>query len=206
METEPGPFELDGKTYTYYQATQAQRRMEREIRALKREESAYEAAGLKDKAKETTRKIRIKSIEYREFSENVGIRAKTERLRVCEPLKNATSRDIIKLPDTDIPRSVGAKALNYDIEDKATGTVYHYAEGTKIQNREVFAGYGTSVPLHDGVAEGLTRQYGGKAEQWQHVKGVGIIDDDGDNVRAEVHWFQEESVGQVKHKIKRWLE
>ena len=78
-------------------------------------------------------------MENADFSEAVGIRAKTERLRVCEPLKNATSRDIIKLPDTDIPRSVGAKALNYDIEDKTTGMVYHYAEGTKIQNREVFA-------------------------------------------------------------------
>ena len=83
-ETEPGPFEVDGRTYTYYQATQAQRRREREIRALKREEAAYEAAGLKDKAKEAARKIRIKSIEYREFSENVGIRAKTERLRVVD--------------------------------------------------------------------------------------------------------------------------
>ena len=83
-EPEPGPFELDGRTYTYYQATQAQRRMEREIRALKREESAYEAAGLKDKAKETARKIRLKSAEYKDFGENVGIRAKTERLRVCE--------------------------------------------------------------------------------------------------------------------------
>lgn len=81
---EPGPFEVDGRTYTYYQATQAQRRREREIRALKREEAALEAAGLKDKAKEAARKIRIKSIEYREFSENVGIRAKTERLRVVD--------------------------------------------------------------------------------------------------------------------------
>lgn len=81
---EPGPFELDGRTYTYYQATQEQRRREREIRALKREEAAFEAAGLKDKARETARKIRTRTADYREFSENVGIRAKTERLRVCE--------------------------------------------------------------------------------------------------------------------------
>ena len=47
-ETEPGPFDVDGRSYTYYQATQEQRRREREIRALKREEAAYEAAGLKD--------------------------------------------------------------------------------------------------------------------------------------------------------------
>lgn len=81
---EPGSFEVDGRTYTYYQATQEQRRREREIRALKREEAAYEAAGLKDKAGEAARKIRMKTAEYKDFSEAVGIRAKTERLRVCE--------------------------------------------------------------------------------------------------------------------------
>ena len=81
---EPGPFELDGRTYTYYQATQEQRRREREIRALKREKAAYQAMGLKDKAKETARKIKIRTADYKEFSQSIGIRAKTERLRVCE--------------------------------------------------------------------------------------------------------------------------
>lgn len=81
---EPGPFELDGRTYTYYQATQEQRRREREIRALKREKAAYQAMGLKDKAKETARKIKIRTADYKEFSQNIGIRAKTERLRVVD--------------------------------------------------------------------------------------------------------------------------
>ena len=81
---EPGPFELDRRTYTYYQATQEQRRREREIRALKREKAAYEAIGLKEMAKETARKIRIRTADYKEFSNDLGIRAKTERLRVCE--------------------------------------------------------------------------------------------------------------------------
>ncbi len=81
---EPGPFEVDGRTYTYYQATQAQRRREREIRALKREQATLEAAELKDKAQETARKIRLKTAEYKDFSEAVGIRAKTERLRVVD--------------------------------------------------------------------------------------------------------------------------
>jgi len=75
---------VDGRTYTYYQATQAQRRREREIRALKREKAVYQEIGLKEIAKETARKIRIKTAEYKEFSADVGIRAKTERLRVCE--------------------------------------------------------------------------------------------------------------------------
>lgn len=103
---EPGPFDVDGRTYTYYQATQAQRRREREIRALKREEAAFEAAGLKDQAKEAARKIRIKTVEYKDFSEAVGIRAKTERLRVCEGTKAAIkSLNLAKKHDIILPSS-----------------------------------------------------------------------------------------------------
>ncbi len=124
---------------------------------------------------------------------------------VEDDIEDFSKRDIIKLPDTRILRSVGAKARNYDIYD-ALGKLYHYVEGSRVQDVTVFAGYGARTPLHEGVAEGLANEYGGDVEKWQHVKGFGVIDDDGENVKAEVHWFQEQSVGQVKHKIKRWLE
>ena len=71
-------------------------------------------------------------------------------------VEKPTGDDIIKLSDTAIRKSVGAKAKNYEVADKATGITYHFAEGTRIQNAEVFAGKGTHTPLHDGVAEGLT--------------------------------------------------
>lgn len=203
---EPAPVEVNGRAYTYYQATQEQRRREREIRAMKREANALEAAGEGDAAKELRLAIRGKALEYLQFSDEAGIRAKVERLGVCEPLTGGGKSGTIKLKDEAVLRSLGAKTRNYDIEDKASGRIFHYTEGTKVQNREVFAGYGTGTPLHEGVAEGLAAQYGGKPQKWQHVKGIGMIDDDGENVRAEVHWFQEESVGQVKHKIKKWLE
>ena len=70
--------EVDGKTYDYYDATQHQRSMEREIRALKREEYV---ADPEHKA-EIDRKIKAKTQEYHRFSEEVGIRAKDNRLRV----------------------------------------------------------------------------------------------------------------------------
>ena len=59
--------------------------------------------------------------------------------------------------------------------------------------------------LRQEVAEGLSEEYGGTPEKWQHSKGVGVLDCDGEMLKAEVHWFQEESVGKVKFKIKRWL-
>jgi len=134
------------------------------------------------------------------------ISPKKNRLKVQGALTGNKKSDIINLRDISIMRSVGVKAVNYDIIDYNPGRIFRYAEGTFVRNVQVFAGYGTKTNLHDGVAEGLTAEYGGNVNKWQHVKGIGEIDDDGEIVRAEIHWFQEESIGQVKHKIKRWIE
>lgn len=60
--------------------------------------------------------------------------------------------------------------------------------------------------LHEGVAEGLTNEFGGNPDDWQHAKGIGTIDYYGEHIKAEVHWFQEETVGKVKFKVKEWLD
>lgn len=119
-------------------------------------------------------------------------------------LENTSESSTIKLQDTLIHKSVGAKSQNYDVLDPNTGEVFHFAEGTRIQNSEVFAGKGTRKPLHEGVAEGLSEQIGGTPENWQHCKGNGVVDYYGEERPAEVHWFQEESVGKVKFKVKEW--
>jgi len=120
-------------------------------------------------------------------------------------ISDGENEQILRLPDFEIGRSLGAKARNYDIKD-VIGNIYNFAEGTKIQNAEVFAGKGTKFPLHDGVADGLTKLYGGKSENWQHAKGFGVLNDNGEERKAEVHWFQEPTIGKVKFIIKRWLE
>lgn len=139
--------------------------------------------------------------EWKRWQEE-GAPADVVAWRLSKGEKPAT----ISLSDQPIYRSVGAKSRNYDIQDPLTGKIYQFAEGTRIQDRTVFAGYGTRNPLHEGNAEYLTESFGGTLERWQHAKGIGIIDDEGDHVRADVHWFQEETVGQVLHKIKEWLE
>lgn len=121
-------------------------------------------------------------------------------------IANLGNDGIIKVKDTLIGRSLGAKAKNYDVEDPATGEIFNFVEGTKIQNSEIFAGYTTKKPLKEEVTHGLTEIYGGTESKWQHCKGNGVIDVYGEETRAEVHWFQEESVGKVKFKVKEWLE
>lgn len=66
---------------TYYQNTQKQRAMERNIRATKREIEAQKAIG--GDTKDLQARLRKQTADYRSFSDSVGIRAKDNRLRVA---------------------------------------------------------------------------------------------------------------------------
>lgn len=70
---------------------------------------------------------------------------------------------------------------------------------TKIHN---FAGKGTKKELR--IEKRLIAQYGGKPGQWQHTTGDVQINYQGETRAAEVHWFQEPSVGIVQPFVKRW--
>ena len=204
-----------------YKQTQVQRAMERDIRKQKREcmlydelgdEEAFKKASVALKQKEKTlekyveqhdflhrRKDREKVVGY---SQSISAKANAAN----KAYTKAMETDTIPIKDTIIRKSVGAKFKNYKVVDKTTGIEYEFAPGTRIQNSEVFAGKGTRHSLHDGVAEGLTEQFGGTTSKWQHAKGKGVLidPDTGEERKAEVHWFQEESVGKVKFKVKEW--
>lgn len=78
---EPDPVAVNGREYTYYQATQQQRKMERGIRATKREIEAQRAIG--GDTTELQAQLRKQTTDYHMFSKDVGIRAKDNRLRVA---------------------------------------------------------------------------------------------------------------------------
>ena len=72
----------DGKTYTAYEATQMQRRVERQIRAQKRLVNAYKSAGLTDDATVANIKLRRLNGKYREFSKAAGLPEQRDRMKV----------------------------------------------------------------------------------------------------------------------------
>lgn len=73
IEEDPEPVEVDGKTYTYYQATQKQRRLERELRELKRQHIGGTNRIAAIKAKEQ---------QYARFCEKAGLKQNLNRLYV----------------------------------------------------------------------------------------------------------------------------
>lgn len=199
-------YEYNGQKMTEYEALQQQRKIERNIRRWKRENAAMKAAGLD--TGESAAKIRQWQGTQKDFLSQTGLKRQGEREMIA-----AAAVAPKQLPDVKrqagmlIGRSVGAKSRNYEIIDRETGAVYHFLEGTRLQDVQVFAGAGVRTALRREVAEGLAKEFGGKPEDWQHVKGFGELTEDGAESReAEVHWFQAKDIGKVKFKVKRWLE
>lgn len=203
-----------------YKEIQTQRALERSVRKQKREcmlydtlgdKEAFEAAAVKLKSKEAKLKAYVGDNDQlhrrKDREQVVGFdkRISAEAVGANKAYTKAQNTDKIALKDTKIYKSAGAKGKNYDIVDKTTGVTYQFAGGTKIQDSEVFAGKGTKHSLNSEVADGLTEEFGGNVAKWQHAKGIGVLVDKetGEEFKAEVHWFQEETVGKVKFKVKR---
>ena len=198
--------EYNGKKYTAYEISQMQRARERNVRRWKKWYLAEDSAGLDP----TDAAVRLKAARQSlaEFAQATGRRVDSARVSVpkfgrSEGSKAAWATKITP-NDFKISRGIGARAKNYVVVDKSTGEEYYFVEGTRTQNAQVFAGKGGVNPLREEVAQGLSDEFGGKPEDWQHCKAKGWLDVDGEAVKAEVHWFQNGSE-KVKFKVKRWL-
>lgn len=97
---EPAPVMVDGKEYDYYQATQKQRKMERDIRATKREIEAQKAIGGDTSVLQA--KLRKQSADYHKFSNDVGIRAKDNRLKVVGGSSDLSKTKVVKSKKNDM--------------------------------------------------------------------------------------------------------
>ena len=82
MKGENRKFTFEGKEYDGYSASQKQRQIERTVRKLKREQTAYKAAGLTEDYQAVTARIRRLNAEYKAFSEAAGLPLQRERMRV----------------------------------------------------------------------------------------------------------------------------
>lgn len=89
---DPPPFIYNGKEYSYYEATQMQRKMERDIRATKREIIGYNAIGDQDAFTTASIKLQQQKKVYRNFSKKAGIRVKDERNQVLNYNHSVSSK------------------------------------------------------------------------------------------------------------------
>lgn len=100
--------------------------------------------------------------------------------------KNGAYLRSIPRPDVELP-------------DKTMSII---TRGTHITDVEVFVGKGSTHTLR--VREHLKNNYGGNADDWQHTKGHAYVDTPNGPKKANVHWFEEETVGVVEMYVKGW--
>lgn len=82
MKGDNHKFTFEGKEYDGYTGTQKMRQIERTVRKLKREQTAYKATGLTEEEQAVTARILRLNKEYKAFSEAAGLPMQRERMRV----------------------------------------------------------------------------------------------------------------------------
>lgn len=130
----------DGKTYTAYEATQMQRRIERTIRKVKRERDAYKAAGLKEDAQAASIRLRRLNTKYREFSEAAGLPEQPERMRVTytDEASQKLAQELKVRRDAEAPIREAIRNGEYPLTINPDKQARHMA-GTAIPGRSVIA-------------------------------------------------------------------
>lgn len=130
--------EHDGKKYTAYEATQMQRRIERQIRKQKRLRDAYKAAGLKDDATAANIKLRRLNAKYKEFSKAAGLPEQRDRLQVLYTDEKTTQAvNALKTQrQAEAPIRAAIRSGDYPLTINAEKQARHMAD-TAVSGRSV---------------------------------------------------------------------
>ena len=91
---DPPPFTYNGTEYTYYEASQHQRLIERNIRKTKTQLIGYKAAGLTEEFTNTSIKLKQQEKYYREFSKVAEIPMEKDRLQVYKFNKSISQKAV----------------------------------------------------------------------------------------------------------------
>lgn len=81
---DPPDFTFEGDTYSYYEATQMQRKLETAMRAQKRKMIGYKAAGDTAAYQTASSKYRALSAKYTAFSKAAGLIEQRQRLYIAK--------------------------------------------------------------------------------------------------------------------------
>lgn len=135
LEKEPAPVKVDGKTYTYYQATQYQRRLERELREFKRQHLG---------GQNMTAAITAKEQQYARFCEKAGLKQNLNRLYVkgykrdFEYIKTIKDKNIDDFRDA-ISNFYNSGTISFNEQDKFNiGKLSRVKESNLLDGSDVF--------------------------------------------------------------------
>lgn len=159
---------FDDKTYTAYEATQEQRKVERTIRKLKREKAVYKAAGLTEEEQAVNIRLRRLNAKYKAFSKAAGLPEQRERMKIYSSYDTSTvtvgkdstpTQSQTPVPYVDVTKQWREDATpnSHEIRD-----LQEYTKGGvtyKVDGHNVVLDYS---PKEKEIAELLEREFGGE--------------------------------------------
>lgn len=171
----PDAVEYEGRKMSLYEAEQLQRKMERNIRRWKRENSAMNAAGLD--TTESAEKLRAWNARYKDYCGKTGLKQQRERL--AGPVKTvakSSGTGIIKagarITDSESPRAVAHAERYYGLVRSMKTDVAKIAKTTGFTEETVqeIKNY-LFIEEHD-LGEKSVRRFDADfmiAESWQRL-------------------------------------
>lgn len=186
----------------YYGAVQRQRALERAVRGTRYQVAMMEKMGMGLEHPSYVQK----RLELGNWQAKLAKHCNANNLTRIPSREQAYGigkqpRGLKKEPDIQIGRSLGAAALRDEVI-LPDGTKTKISEGSRITKVVVIAGKGCTRKIDE--VRGLVDKFGGKESEWKKVRGTGYVDDLGMSRKCELHWYEEESVGRVKMKVKRF--
>ena len=139
-----------------------------------------------------------------QFKSKSAAELKNELVIVIEDKKPIVVDAKALIEDEILPRSVGAKWANFEIR-MPDGSKAKFAEGAKLEKKEIIAGYGARRKIDD-INDLLNDFPETKSTPrfWSKVKGESeIILSRGGRLKAELHWYEHPKVGKHDLKYKR---
>ncbi|NCE65394.1 hypothetical protein D1159_12605 [Pseudoflavonifractor sp. 524-17] len=139
MKPENRPkIQFEGREYDDYQATQMQRRVEREICKQRRLKTAYEAAGLTEDAQDANIRLQRLNEKYRAFSKAAGLPEQRERMKVqyVDDVSKAKAASLKTLRDAEAPIREAIRRGDYPLTVNPEKQARHMVE-TAIPGRSV---------------------------------------------------------------------
>lgn len=129
QELEDKKVYYEGEEYTYYEATQIQRQLERDVRNLKKRVMMYDTVGDKEMHAIESFKLKKKRDEYYKFSESVGINKRLENLGKFGYNKSVSSRSVWarkNVVNDKILKDIVNKQWSNEYKSKVMKTYYDF--------------------------------------------------------------------------------
>lgn len=196
-DIDPEPFEFEDKEYTFYEATQKQRQIERTIRKYKHRVMMYDKVG--DEESKLIAQVRLQRQRqlYKDFNRAGKLRSTSVNTSIYGYNKDRYNEEVKSRKFRDIYTEKRFMQSRLDYINPITNFKEFIPSKTIINH---------SKAIYKGdeirVVNKLCEKYGGKPNEWSKM--VGRVDSE--LYYFDVHWYEKNNIQyemKFKHKSRR---